>query len=360
MKNAVKTTKKRVLVAMSGGVDSSVAALMLIEAGFDVMGATMSLGVHQQGPLPGRFTDEAIKDAKRVCAGLKIDHLVFECAPMMEEKVIAKFITEYMHGRTPNPCVDCNRHLKFGELVSRARELNFDYLATGHYARILQGPGGKPHLLRATDLLKDQSYFLYGISKDDLEYLLFPLGEMTKQQVRQKSLEAGLHTARRSESQDICFVPDGDYRKVFASRNINMPEGDIVDQSGRRMGRHRGIADFTVGQRGGLRISAPSPLYVLSLDARSNTVVVGGKEDLFAPGLVASDLNLLTDGWPAEAEAKIRYRKKPTRCRLSLHGDKLAVHFSEAQEAITPGQSVVFYDGDRVLGGGVIESAIGE
>jgi len=343
---------------MSGGVDSSVAALMLIEAGFDVTGATMSLGIHRQGASPGRFADEAIEDAKHVCTRLGIPHLLFECSSLMEKKVIAKFIADYMLGRTPNPCVVCNRHLKFGELILRARQLNFDHLATGHYARIVPGPGGGLKLLRASDKLKDQSYFLYGIKKEDLGYIHFPLGEMTKEQVRQMAGEAGLPVAKRSESQDICFVPDGDYRKVFLQRGINLPEGDIVDQNGRVIGRHRGIANYTIGQRGGLGISSPRPLYVLSLDARSNTIIVGGKEDLFARGLIASGLNLLADAWPDVAEAKIRYRKKPAHCKLSFDGKILTVVFNEPLEAITPGQSVVFYEGDQVLGGGVIERAI--
>ncbi len=347
------------MVAMSGGLDSTVAALLLLEAGFDVAGATMSLGIHQQSSVPGRFTDEAIEDARRVCSRLGIPHLLFECAQLMEEKVIRTFIAEYLRGRTPNPCVDCNRHLKFGELVCQARLLDFDYVATGHYARILPGQDGKQLLFRAADEVKDQSYFLYGIKKDDLDHLLFPLGELTKEQARKIALTAGLPVAQRTESQDICFVPDGDYRQVFSQRRISFPGGKIVDQSGTILGEHRGIAEYTIGQRSGLRISAPSPLYVLSIDARSNTVVVGAKEDLFANGLVASDLNLLADNWPGVAQAKIRYRKKPAPCRLSLHENKLTVHFSEAQEAVTPGQSVVFYDGDRVLGGGTIESVIG-
>lgn len=343
---------------MSGGVDSSVAALMLMKAGFDVTGATMSLGIHRQGASSGRFTDESIEDASRVCSQLGIPHLAFQCSSLMEEKVIAKFISEYMRGRTPNPCVACNRHLKFGELVLQARQLNFDYLATGHYARIAPGPGGEAKLLRASDKLKDQSYFLYGIKKEDLDYLLFPLGEMTKDQVRQTAETAGLSVAKRNESQDICFVPDGDYRKVFLERGINMTEGNIVDKSGRVIGRHRGIANYTIGQRGGLGISSPRPLYVLSLDPRENTVIVGDKKELFAKVLIASDLNLLADTWPATVEAKIRYRKKPAHCKLSFEGDKLTVVFDEPQEAITPGQSVVFYEGDRVLGGGVIKRAI--
>ena len=345
---------KKVLVAMSGGVDSSVAALLLLEAGYDVTGATMSLGVHREAGSPGRFTDEAIDDAKRVCGDLRIGHMTFFYADLMEEKVIGAFIREYRRGRTPNPCIDCNRHLKFGALMKKTRDLGFDSLATGHFARI-ERKDEFWRLLRAVDESKDQSYFLYGIRRGDLKNILFPLGALTKDEVRRKANEAGLHIARRPESQDICFVPDGDYGRVFEMRGVCPEPGEIVDSMGNVLGRHRGVIHYTIGQRGGLGVSAKRPLYVLELDARNHRVVVGHKEYLLASRLVAGDLNLFADSIPEEVEGKIRYRKKAARCRVRKEGEKLVVDFAEPQEAITPGQAFVFYTGDELLGGGVIE-----
>ncbi|MBN1474146.1 MAG: tRNA 2-thiouridine(34) synthase MnmA [Syntrophaceae bacterium] len=351
----MKNISKKVLVAMSGGVDSSVAALLLCEAGYDVTGATMLLGVHQDSGQPGRFTDEAANDAAAVCAQLNIGHLTFSFADLMEEKVIGKFIKEYSRGRTPNPCVDCNRHLKFGALVNKARELGFDYLATGHYARI-EKDNNAWHLLRPKDRIKDQSYFLYVIRANDLPFILFPLGDLSKDEVRKKAKKAGLKTAHRTESQDICFVPEGKYGRVFSDRGIVSTPGDILDTEGNILGRHKGIIHYTIGQRGGLGVSAKQPLYVLEIDARENQVVVGRKEDLLSSVLIAGELNLLSDNFPAQLEAKIRYRKKPAPCRVEKTGDKLKVVFEEPQESITPGQSVVFYNGEEVIGGGLIES----
>jgi len=353
----MKNISKKVLVAMSGGVDSSVAALVLCEAGYGVTGATMLLGVHQATCQPGRFTDEAASDAAAVCAQLRILHLTFSFADLMEEKVINKFISEYSNGRTPNPCVDCNRHIKFGALVKKARELGFDYLATGHYARI-ERDDNMWCLLRPKDKIKDQSYFLYVIRANDLPFILFPLGDLSKDEVRNKAKKAGLKTAHRTESQDICFVPEGKYDQVFSDRGIVSTPGDILDTRGNILGRHKGIIHYTIGQRGGLGISAKTPLYVLSLDAQKNRIVVGQKEDLFSSGLIAGDLNLLSDMFSGQIEAKIRYQKKPAPCRVEKKGEKLKVIFEEPQEAITPGQSVVFYNGEQVIGGGLIENAV--
>jgi tRNA-specific 2-thiouridylase len=275
----------------------------------------------------------------------------------MKERIINKFTAEYLRGRTPNPCIDCNRYLKFGTLLGKARGIGFDYLATGHYARI-EKLGESWRLLRPKDRIKDQTYFLYPIKADDLSSILFPLGGLSKEEVRALAKKAGLHVAQKAESQDICFVTQGDYRQFLVKRNLSSATGDIVDMAGKRLGRHRGIIFYTIGQRSGLGISARTPLYVVDIDARENRVIVGEKNDLLAAGLIAGDINLLTAELPVEAEAKIRYRKKPARCKVVKEGDRLRIIFKETQESITPGQAVVLYAGDEVLGGGVIEEVV--
>jgi tRNA-uridine 2-sulfurtransferase len=349
--------KKKVLAAMSGGVDSSVAALLLKETGYDVTGVTMCLGIREEGDRTRCCGLDAIDDARHVCDQLQIPHFVFDFAGEMEERVVNKFTAEYLCGRTPNPCIDCNRYLKFGALLNKARGMGFDYLATGHYARI-EKQQNSWHLLRPKDRNKDQTYFLYPIKADDLSSILFPLGVLNKDEVRTLAKKAGLHVAHKAESQDICFVTQGSYRQFFQERNVPSVTGDIVDKAGKVLGKHRGIIYYTIGQRGGLGISAKTPLYVVEIDAVKNKVVVGEKEDLYSIGLIAGDINLLTADLPGELEAKIRYRKKPARCTVQKDGEKLKVVFQEAQESITPGQSIVLYDGDRVLGGGVIEEVI--
>lgn len=349
--------KKKVLAAMSGGVDSSAAALLLKEAGYEVTGVTMCLGIREDGDRTRCCGLDAIDDAKRVCDQLQIPHFVFDFAAEMEERVIHKFIAEYREGRTPNPCIDCNRYLKFRTLLDKARGMGFDYLATGHYARI-EKQGDIWSMLRPKDRIKDQTYFLYPIKVDDLSSILFPLGDLSKDEVRILTQRAGLHVAHKAESQDICFVTQGSYGQFFRERNIPVTAGDIVDQSGRVLGKHKGIIYYTVGQRGGLGVSAKTPLYVVEIDAIKNEIVVGKKEDLYSSGLIAGDINLLKRDLPAVVEAKIRYRKKPALCEVIREGKKLRLIFEESQESITPGQAVVFYESDRVLGGGVIEEVI--
>ncbi len=308
--------KKKVLVAMSGGVDSSAAALLLKENGYAVTGVTMCLGIREDGERTRCCGLDAIDDAKHVCNQLQIPHFVFDFAKEMEKLVINKFTAEYQRGRTPNPCIDCNRYLKFGTLLDKARGIGFDYLATGHYARIEKW-GDTWHLMRPKDRIKDQTYFLYPIKTDDLSSILFPLGSLNKEEVRTLAKKSGLHVAQKAESQDICFVTQGDYRQFFLEKNLSSVEGGIVDTAGNILGRHRGIIFYTIGQRSGLGISAKTPLYVVDIDARKNQVIVGEKKALQANGLIAGDINLLTDELPVEVEAKIRYRKKPARCKIS-------------------------------------------
>ena len=357
MNYSTDTMKGKVFVAMSGGVDSSAAAFLLKEAGYAVTGVTMCLGIREEGDRTRCCGLDAIDDAKHVCDQLQIPHFVFDYAAEMEERIINKFVEEYQRGRTPNPCIDCNRYLKFGTLLNKARGIGFDYLATGHYARIEREKDAW-HLLRPKDKIKDQTYFLYPIKVEDLSSILFPLGALSKEEVRTLAKKAGLHVAQKAESQDICFVTQGDYRQFFQEKKVVTEAGDIFDMAGNILGRHKGIIYYTIGQRGGLGISAKTPLFVVEIDAVKNKVVVGEKKDLYSVGLIAGEVNLLTNDLPAEIEAKIRYRKKPARCSVQKEGDKLKVVFKEAQESITPGQAVVLYAGDEVLGGGVIEEVI--
>lgn len=344
---------KKVLVAMSGGVDSSVAALLLKNEGYDVSGVTMCLGIATEDDARCCGAS-AIDDAKRVCDRLKIHHYVFDYAAELEDKVIANFISEYKRGRTPNPCVECNRHLKFGTLLDKALMLDFDFLATGHYAAIEKNDDGY-YLMKPKDRKKDQTYFLYAIPYEKLGNILFPLAHLTKDDVRDLAKKHALPVAAKQESQDICFVTQKNSQQFLLERVQDIKPGPIIDLHGKVLGQHRGIIFHTIGQRGGLGISHPTPLYVVSIDAAKNRIVVGEKKDLMGKELVARDINMLTENWPAQVHAKIRYRKKEALCKVKLEKEKMNVTFAEDQEAITPGQSVVFYDQDRVLGGGIID-----
>ncbi|MBN1470739.1 MAG: tRNA 2-thiouridine(34) synthase MnmA [Syntrophaceae bacterium] len=347
----------KVLVAMSGGVDSSVAALLLKNEGYDVSGVTMHFGALTEGDQKRSCTSAAIDDAKRVCAYLSIPHYVFDYASRLENEVIADFISEYRKGRTPNPCVRCNRHLKFGSLLDKMQELGFDYLATGHYATVEKNEDGY-RLTRPKDKKKDQTYFLYAIPYERLKNILFPLAHLTKDEVRNLAGKNSLPVTEKQESQDICFVTQKNSQEFLLERVRDVKPGPIADLSGKILGKHRGIIFHTIGQRGGLGISHPTPLYVVSIDPVKNRIVVGEKKDLMGKGLVASGINRLVKNWPKEVYAKIRYRKKEALCNVREEKGKMKVIFAEEQEAITPGQSVVFYDHDRVLGGGIIDEVL--
>jgi len=344
----------KLAVAMSGGVDSAVAALLLRDGGHEVAGVTMCLSVvPAEGGRAKCCGPREIEAAQEVCRILGIRHYVVDFAADLEEQVIRPFVAEYLRGRTPNPCVACNRAIKFGSLLKKALAWGFDGLGTGHYARIESAGGG--HFLKTPkDKRKDQTYFLHAIPRTSLAKILFPLAGYTKDEVRGIAKQADLPVFDKPESQDICFMPSEGHGAFLRSRGAGIDPGDIVDREGRILGRHRGIACYTIGQRGGLGLSAPAPLYVLAIDAPRNRLVVGGKTDLRAEGLIADQVNRMVDSFPEEARAKIRYAHRAARCRISEEDGHLMVRFAEPQEAVAPGQSVVLYDGETVLGGGII------
>jgi len=348
---------KKVLVAMSGGVDSSVSAFLLKKQGYEVCGVTMCLGVKiDDNSRPRCCGLSAIEDARRVADKLGIDHYVWDFSVDLEEFVAKKFIEEYKKGRTPNPCVECNRYLKFGKLLHQALNMGFDYLATGHYAKV-ENRNGRNFLLRPRDRVKDQTYFLYPVKKEYLSAIIFPLGDYTKEEVREIAHREGIPVYAKPQSQDICFIQD-DYRS-FVKKFIKDKPGDIIDKEGNILGRHKGITAYTIGQREGLGISFKHPLYVIDIKPEENKIVVGGKEDLLSSALIAGEINILVDDLPPTAYAKIRYSANFAKCRLQLLDDRyLKVSFEEKQTAVTPGQSVVLYDGDVVLGGGIIQKVI--
>ncbi len=351
--------KNKVMVAMSGGVDSSVAAFLLKSKGYDVVGVTMCLGVKADSlKRPTCCGAQAIADAKNVCLRLEIPHYVMDFSKELEQKVISRFIAEYFAGRTPNPCVDCNRYLKFEILLKKAISLGFNFLATGHYAKI-ERRKRRYFLKRPADRVKDQTYFLYPIRKDLLRFILFPLADLTKAQVRNVARKENLPVAEKPQSQDICFIPDKNYKKFMSARKINLKPGRIVGLNGNILGTHKGIGFCTIGQRKGFGISSKGPLYVLSIDVQKNQIVLGEKKDLKAKGLIAGDINLLVQKLPQEVFAKIRYAHKEAKCEINLKQNRITAIFKQEQEAITPGQSVVFYDHNTVLGGGIIEEVVG-
>ena len=350
--------KPKVMIGMSGGVDSSVAALRLLEAGWDCIGVTMRLyDWFEEGTC---CSSQDVEDAAAVCARLGIPHKPIWFREAFEEHVILPFVAEYEAGRTPNPCIECNRHLKFRLLWEKARELGCDAIATGHYARIVDTGSGL-RLRKAADLSKDQTYVLYFLTEEQLRRTVFPLGDLTKTEVRAMAAEHGFVSAQKPDSQDICFVPDGDYG-AFLERwtGKTYPPGDFIDGAGRVLGRHRGALRYTLGQRKGLGVSAESRLYVTGKDMEANTVTLGRSDELFSHALTAEQIHLMGPV-PEEGlglSAKVRYSQTEQPCRVYRTGeDRLRVEFDAPQRAVTPGQSLVLYQGDTVFGGGVIRSA---
>ena len=367
--NAGANDRRRILVAMSGGVDSSVAAAMLVEAGHEVIGATMKTFCYSEDETSaGRKTCcglEGIQDARQIADRLGIPHYVFDVEEEFTRDVIDDFVSEYGRGRTPNPCVRCNSNTKFRDLFRRGRVLGCDGVASGHYAR-LDRSGGEARLLRGTDPAKDQSYFLWGLPSELLGRLHFPLGELTKPEVRDHARALGLVTAEKPESQEICFVPTGNYRdflekKLLPTHPALLP-GAIVDHRGRVLGRHSGYSGFTVGQRKGLGGGLPERCYVLEIRPDTRQVVVGPRELLDVGGANVGDVNWLAPPPRPGTKllAQVRYRSPAHPCRVvQCDANSVELRFEEPARAVTPGQSSVFFDGDQVVGGGRISRVMG-
>lgn len=357
---------KRVVIGMSGGVDSSVAAAVLKDKGFEVIGVTMRLWDGEE--VNGCAAEStccslsAVEDARRVANKIGIDYHVLDFRKEFSDFVIDYFVNEYVNGKTPNPCIACNKFLKFDAMAKKAEIFNADYIATGHYAKIEKSQSDDRFLLkRAAAAAKDQTYALYSLSQEQLSRLLLPLGDFKdKAAVREYADKHNLVTASKPDSQEICFVPDNDYASFIERRIGYLPaEGDFVDLNGNILGKHRGIVNYTVGQRKGLGIAFGKPMFVVRIDAAKNQVVLGEQGSEFSDTLYAVNPNFIpfdTLDAPLRVEAKVRYSAKPAACLIMNDGDKIKVSFDEPQRAITPGQAVVFYDGDTVVGGATIIS----
>lgn len=353
---------KKAIIAMSGGVDSSVAAYLCMKNGYECIGATMKLFDNEDIGKKQEKTCcslEDVEDARSVASELGMPYYVFNFTDEFDEKVIKKFINSYEIGATPNPCIDCNRYLKFEKLFTRMKELDFDYVVTGHYARI-ERDGERFLLKKGVDETKDQSYVLYSMTQEQLAHTLFPLGEFTKTQIREIAEKNGFINAKKHDSQDICFVPDGDYAAFIEQYSgKKYPKGKFVNKNGEKLGVHNGIIRYTIGQRKGLGLSLPAPMYVCGKDIGRNEVVLCSNDELFSADLDANDFNWIAFENPPEtlcAKARIRYNQKEEPARITVTGEnRVHVEFDKPQRAIAKGQAVVVYDGDVVLGGGTIE-----
>lgn len=354
----------KALIAMSGGVDSSVAAALMKQHGYECIGVTMKLYDNKDVQISADkscCTEDDVEDARAVADKLDIPYYVCNFKDDFKCKVMDKFVDSYLNGITPNPCIECNRHLKFERLYDKARELGCDVIVTGHYARIEKDETtGRFVLKKAADTTKDQSYVLCSLTQEQLSHTIFPLGEYTKEEIRKMAEEMGFINAKKHDSQDICFIPDGNYKRFIEEYSgKSCPPGDFVDIDGKVLGKHTGICNYTIGQRKGLGISAKAPLFVKEINVEKNLVVLSDDASLFTDTLYAEDFNWVgiaapADGEPIRVEGKIRYKHNPAMATCVVEGKGVKVVFDAPQRAITCGQAVVLYDGDAVIGGGTI------
>lgn len=358
---------KRVVVGMSGGVDSSVAAYLLKEQGYEVIGVTMKHFDDDDEDFTQReggcCSLSSVEDARRVADKLGIPFYVLNFKDSFKEKVIDNFVEEYIEGRTPNPCIQCNKHIKFDEFLKRAKEIGADYVATGHYAKIIKNEDGRYLLIKADDDTKDQTYALYNFTQEQLSQTLMPCGDYTKVKIREIAKEIGLAVHNKKDSEEICFISDNNHGKYISKvRPREVKEGNFVDKNGNILGKHKGIVYYTIGQRKGLGIALGKPVYVTSINPKTNEVVLGPEEDIFKKELISKENNFIPFDKLEKVitvQAKVRYSARPAEATLiPLADGRVKVSFKERQRAITKGQSVVFYDGNIVVGGGIIEEIL--
>lgn len=360
----ISIKNKKVVIGMSGGVDSSVAAWLLKEQGYDVIGVTMQIWQdeepEQQEENGGCCGLSAVDDARRVAERLGIPYYVMNFKKEFKENVMDYFVQEYMEGRTPNPCIACNRYVKWESLLKRSLEIGADYIATGHYARIEKLPNGRYALRKSATAAKDQTYALYNLTQAQLSHTLMPVGEYTKDEIREIAGMLQLQVASKPDSQEICFIPDHDYAKfIEENTDCHLPEGNFIDRDGNILGRHKGITHYTIGQRKGLNLAMGRPVFVVEIRPETNEVVIGDNDDVFSRVVRCNQLNWMAIeglfGREMRVTAKIRYSHKGASCVIrELSKDQVECIFDEPQRAATPGQAVVFYDGDYVVGGGTI------